>query len=170
MGVPLALPPLLTFIPVNFLTDNWIKQIKNHDLDRNLKSLFILEGLLYYLPPESVDSIFRGVCDCASPGSLVCFDYLMERLQSGRAGEPILSWMERKKIHELLSTNGFEIVEEIDTKEMIRRYLTLQDRVPAEKPASKFNLVLADERIRGDASLLRDGQTATAKVDVGRVK
>jgi hypothetical protein len=33
-----------------------------------------------------------------------------------------------------------------------------------------FNLVLADERLKGEASMSRDGESRTAKVDVGRAK
>ena len=34
----------------------------------------------------------------------------------------------------------------------------------------KFTLVLAEERIKGDAEFTRDGQTAKAKIDVTRAK
>ncbi len=46
--------------------------------------------------------------------------------------------------------------------------ITLQ--VDHEGSTIKFSLVVADERIKGDAEMQHEGQTMKAKIDVGRAK
>lgn len=39
-------------------------------------TLYIIEGLIYYLPAAAVDALFRSISALAAPGSTICFDFL----------------------------------------------------------------------------------------------
>ncbi|GIL48590.1 hypothetical protein Vafri_4651 [Volvox africanus] len=52
------------------------------------KTLFTVEGLLYYLPPLAVARLLVSIRAVASPGSRVAFDFLHQDVFSGRRWEP----------------------------------------------------------------------------------
>lgn len=72
----LRIPSHSVFIGIDF-----DRELLAHKLDRarfhkDRKSLFILEGLLMYLDPESVHRTFQTIGEYAGTGSLVVFDYV----------------------------------------------------------------------------------------------
>ncbi|GLI66322.1 hypothetical protein VaNZ11_010101, partial [Volvox africanus] len=52
------------------------------------KTLFTVEGLIYYLPPLAVARLLVSLRAVASPGSRVAFDFLHQDVFSGRRWEP----------------------------------------------------------------------------------
>ena len=44
--------------------------------DPTIKTFFLIEGLLYYLPSSAVDQLFDSISRCSSPGSLIGYDFL----------------------------------------------------------------------------------------------
>ncbi len=72
----LDIPPNLTFIPIDFDKESLSAKLDEAGFDRHVRSLFILEGLLMSLQPESVDETFRIIRDFAGAGSQVVFDHV----------------------------------------------------------------------------------------------
>lgn len=72
----LALPPGLTFIPIDFDKESLPDKLEAAGFRRGRRSLFILEGLLMYLQPESVNATFQVIQEYAGAGSRVVFDYI----------------------------------------------------------------------------------------------
>jgi methyltransferase (TIGR00027 family) len=72
----LVVPPNLTFIAIVFDKESLPTKLAEAGFQKCRKSLFILEGLLMYLQPESVDSTFRTIQDYAGEGSRIVFDYV----------------------------------------------------------------------------------------------
>jgi len=138
----IAIPPELCFIPVNFKTDDVGRELEKAGYERKQRSLFICEGVLYYLTSEAVDALFRTVRDQSPEGSAFCFDYMTEKLHSVNPGEPLLSWIE-EDIVSFLEKRGFRQIEHLDSNRMAQRYLTLSDGTVAAKPVSRLCLVLA---------------------------
>jgi O-methyltransferase involved in polyketide biosynthesis len=79
----------------------------------------------------------------SSKGSIVCFDYLAEKIDSMNTAEPYQFIMGKEDLRILLSEYGFEIIEHIDYKEMVKRYLTLKDGSIAEESLTHFCFVTA---------------------------
>jgi methyltransferase (TIGR00027 family) len=71
-----AVPANLRFIPINFDKETLPEKLDQAGFLKQRRSLFILEGLLMYLQPESVDKTFRTIQDYGGEGSRVVFDYV----------------------------------------------------------------------------------------------
>ncbi len=140
----IAVPPQVAYVPVNFKTDDAGGALAKAGFDPGRKSLFICEGVLYYLPPAAVDGLLRTVRDSSPAGSFFCFDYLTERMNSVNPGEPFLSWIEPERLGSFLEERGFRLADHADPADMTKSWLTLQDGTVAEKPMTRLNLALAE--------------------------
>ncbi|GLC35241.1 hypothetical protein PLESTM_000298500 [Pleodorina starrii] len=56
--------------------------------DPAARTLFTVEGLVYYLPPAAVTRLFESIRQVASPGSRAAFDFLHQDVFSGRKWAP----------------------------------------------------------------------------------
>lgn len=65
----------VNYVPADFRTNDWQDELVHHGYDPAKRSLFILEGLCMYLPPETVDTILGFVKNHAGPASSIVFDY-----------------------------------------------------------------------------------------------
>jgi len=99
----------------------------------------MLEGLLMYLQPSSVDATFRTIQEFGGEGSWVAFDYVYasvlrgEKLYDGeseimasvtKAGEEWHFGIERGQVGQFLSTYGFKPMDEKDAQALERTYFT----------------------------------------------
>ena len=62
------------FVSANFLTDNWLDNLVKAGFDPRKPTLFLWEGVTYYLSREAMEKTFRAIATTA-PGSVVVFDY-----------------------------------------------------------------------------------------------
>jgi methyltransferase (TIGR00027 family) len=142
MNIPI--PPQVTFIGMNFRTESLIEKLKEAGFNRSMTTLFIWEGVTYYLPQETIDRTLELLRDNSASGSGLCFDYAAKRLDSINAGEPFLSWMNPATVQNYLEQYGFRLIAHLDAAEMSARYLVLEDGTLAEKPFSALRLVYAE--------------------------
>ncbi len=56
------------------LTNPWKETLLQSGFESVARSLWLLEGLLFYLPNESIDQILNAVTTLAAPGSWIGFD------------------------------------------------------------------------------------------------
>ena len=139
----ITIPDSLSFVPINFKTDSIYDVLQKAGYDSAKKTLFIWEGVIYYLKKEDVEKTLSLIQKYSPKGSILCFDYLTEQLNSINPAEPLQFWITKEKIGELLSGYGLKIDEHIDSTEMTKRYLTLKDGSIAEGTISIFCLVKA---------------------------
>jgi len=133
----LAIPPNLTFIAIDFDTENLEDKLVSSSFQAGHQTLFVLEGLLMYLEPASVDGTLRTIKRFAGAGSLVVFDYLYasvirkEHLFYGeaeamasvsKAGEPWQFGIERGEVAEFLAGYGFALRDERDASALEEMY------------------------------------------------
>ncbi len=133
----LAVPANLTFIPINFDKESLSAKLSDAGFQKGKRSLFVLEGLLMYLQPQSVDATFRTIQEYGEEGSWVVFDYVYasvlrrEKLYYGesevmasvtRAGEGWHFGIERGKLGQFLSAYGLKAIDEKDAQELERIY------------------------------------------------
>jgi methyltransferase (TIGR00027 family) len=137
-------PPQVHFVGTNFKTDDLVERLQNHGYDPSLTTLFIWEGVTYYLPQETVDRTLELIRGHSASGSGIAFDYMTTKLDSINAGEPFLSWMAPTEMPGYLQRLGFRLIEHLDGPEMAKRYLTLADGTVAEKPLSAVQLVYGE--------------------------
>jgi methyltransferase (TIGR00027 family) len=141
-GVPL--PEQLSFVTINFKTEKIETALKKKGYNRSLQTLFIWEGVSYYLADEAIDETLRFVRDCSAPGSAICFDYITEKMESVHAGEPFRFWIAQDKIKAFLAERGLAVKDHLDNNEMEKRYLTLKDGTIVERVMARFALVRAE--------------------------
>jgi methyltransferase (TIGR00027 family) len=65
----------IIFLPINFETDNLKDMLVEAGFSREKKTLFIWEGVTYYLRAEVVDHMLAFVRENSAPGSTIGFDY-----------------------------------------------------------------------------------------------
>lgn len=137
------IPDKLIFVPINFKTDSISDVLAKTGYDGSMKTLFIWEGVTYYLKKEEVEKTVDFIQRNSSEGSVICFDYMTDKLESVNPAEPFQFWITKEKIEEMLSNYKIKIDEHIDSLEMTRRYLTLSDGTIAESILTSFCLVKA---------------------------
>ena len=84
-------------VEVDFNRTSWLEALQKHGFDRAEPTVVIWEGVSYYLPQKSVQSVLREVSTLAA-GSVVAFDYFgrnvteapWAKVGMGAIGEPFL--------------------------------------------------------------------------------
>lgn len=147
-----AVPPQLAFVTMNFWTDDYAQALAQAGFDSRARTLFVWEGVSYYLVEADVLRTLRFVSSGAAAGSLIGFDYLSEKTESVSAAEPFRFWLQREQMQTLLEREDFCVQEQMGPEELARRFLRLEDGSQAEPTLDRFALMLARvrERDRGD--------------------
>jgi len=124
------LPDNVTFVSLDLEHDNIWEKLEKSGYSRDLKTLFVLEGLLMYLPHDSVSSLFAEIVRNSYEGSLVLFDFIPQSLVDGTfdseggsnireyaamTGEPFRSGFSDKEVGLFLSGLGFSDVNVISS-------------------------------------------------------
>jgi methyltransferase (TIGR00027 family) len=127
-------PAWVTFVPVDFEKDRLDEKLLAAGYKRDVKTLFIWEGVTPYLTAESVDKTLSLVVANSGPGSSIIFDYLHASAADPESkdrwakelqrrcelmGEPIRFGIEESGIETFLVTRGFS-----DVKNMTASALT----------------------------------------------
>jgi methyltransferase (TIGR00027 family) len=135
----LIVPRNLRFIAIDFDKESISEKLSQSGFHERERSLFILEGVLMYLLPESVDATFRTLQTLAGEGSRVVFDYVRasvlrgERTLYGEAGitrsveEIDERWhfsLEPKQVGPFLSAYGFTPSDHKDARDLEKLYFT----------------------------------------------
>jgi methyltransferase (TIGR00027 family) len=135
------IPAQVTLVRIDFKSEDLERVLVNAGYDPLLRTLFIWEGVTYYLTEEAVNSTLRFVHRRSPRGSTLCFDYLTEKLGSVNPAEPFLFWKHPLQMKEMLSGRGFKVLEELDAEEMEKRYLTQRDGALAARALPLFRFV-----------------------------
>jgi methyltransferase (TIGR00027 family) len=88
------------FVPANFLTDDWLDNLAMAGFDPRKPTLFLWEGVTYYLSREAMEKTFRTIATMP-PGSVVVFDYGTDaNIQRYRKPLGLLAKAVLKAVHE----------------------------------------------------------------------
>jgi len=135
----LAVPPSLTFIAVDFDKESLSMKLDEAGFCMHRQSLFILEGLVMYLQPESVEATFQTIRDYAGKGSWVVFDYIYasvlrkEGIYYGEtgivqtvsgAGEQWHFGIEKGEIEQFLAKYAMQLIDHKDAKDLEQAYFS----------------------------------------------
>ena len=108
---------------------------------RNRRTLFLWEGVSYYLPKQVVANILRFVESCA-PGSSIIFDYALRKFVDGdtstyggehvarwlrKIGEPFVFGLNPHETPHFLAECGLSPIYDIGPEDAEARYLTRKD-------------------------------------------
>jgi len=135
----LAVPPSLTFIAIDFDKESLPMKLNETGFCKHRQSLFILEGLMMYLQPESVEATFQTIRDYAGKGSWVVFDYIYASVlrKEGNyygetgilqtvsgAGEQWHFGIEKGQIEQFLAKYAMQLINHKDAKDLEQAYFS----------------------------------------------
>jgi len=151
-----SVPEQLVFVSINFNTDNFRDVLVKAGFITNAQTLFVWEGVTYYLPANVINDTLRNIKMNSPVGSSICFDYaslspeslndrdvkeLREKMRSDYPDEPTYFGIQEDHIGTFLSERGFKIIEHLSQNEIERKYLSLKDGSSAGKLLPLFCFV-----------------------------
>jgi methyltransferase (TIGR00027 family) len=150
-------PDNLRFIPVDFNKELWEKALIKNGFSLYLKTLFLWEGVTYYLPETTVQQVFQFVNSCA-PGSSILFDYALKTFVNGdqstyggkqfakwlkKINEPFLFGLNPSETSEFLSKNNLSLVTDLGPDEFEKKYLFTSKGTLLGKTVGHFRIAHA---------------------------
>lgn len=136
------LPEHVRFVPIDFNAES-LEKLFDFGYQKPRKTLFIWEGVTYYLTAEAVDSTLRFVVENSGEASSIIFDYVyasaltasrkrgeiarMQRYQRF-TGEGLTFGIEEGKIEEFLGAGGYTQIETVTSEDLKRAYFTGANR------------------------------------------
>lgn len=154
-----GLPPGVVYVAVDFDKDDLGRALAKAGYRKDRRTLFIWEAVSYYLQEAGVRATLDFVAQQAQPGSRLVFDYLtreaLDKINSGEAGqrgaaarakrgEPFLSGIKRGTIRGYLAESGLVLVEEVEARDMVGRFLIGSKGQVLGLPSRSVRLVLAE--------------------------
>ncbi|MFA6331548.1 MAG: class I SAM-dependent methyltransferase [Methanoregula sp.] len=133
------LPDYVSFIPYEIGQGPWWPALEEAGYSPSQKTLFLLEGLVMYLPRKDVDELIAGLAEHAGAGSTVLFDFIPQSLADGTSdaeggqnirnwtieiGEPILSGFADGEVVPFLTGLGYSGVQVIPSRAFAKMYYT----------------------------------------------
>lgn len=133
----LSIPSNVVFIAIDFDKESLPHKLDMAGFYKDRRSLFVLEGLLMYLEPESVQATFQTIREYAGIGSWVVFDYIQASVlrhentlygEAGltqfvsKAGEQWQFGIESAEIASFVAAYGFEVSDHKGAQELEATY------------------------------------------------
>ena len=125
------------FVTVDFTSESLADRLREAGCDMSLRTLFLLEGVLYYLPDATVHEILQVLC-AAPRGSSLVFDYVVSDViahpeqyygASGyldyvaRKGEPVLFGIAPDAVASFLQPYGYTVQSHLGSPALSDEYL-----------------------------------------------
>jgi methyltransferase (TIGR00027 family) len=130
-----TLPDYVVYVPVDFGVEELGQKLTESGYDRSLKTLFLMEGLVMYLPPKAVDEMLAFVVENSGKGILVLFDYFPDSVIDGTCevgrnmkafaedkGEPFQFGIKKGTIEAFLAQRGFSQIQDVTSEDYKKAY------------------------------------------------
>jgi len=129
-----SLPTNVVYLPIDFDNDKLGEKLTGSCFNRNLKTLFIWEGVTMYITAEAVNETLAFIAANSVKGSSIIFNYIRRSVPDGthepeyanklrtthQREESFRFAIEDKAIETFLSERGFNLVENV-TGEFFKR-------------------------------------------------
>lgn len=137
------LPSHVIYVPVDSETENFGKRLMEQGYDKSLKTLFIMEGFVMYIPVESFDEILFFIVKNSGKGSAILFDYYPESVVNGtcklevgknirnfvaQQGESLKFGIKEGTVETFLTHRGFSQVRNVTSEDYKRMYFNGVDK------------------------------------------
>ncbi len=151
-----GLPGHVVFVGIDFNTQSLEQRLLESGYDPASKTMFIWQGVTYYLEPRAVDATLEFVAGKSGPGSIIVFDYIDSavlqspgrhgevrnlRRYSRLTGERLVFGIPAGEIEAFLSARGFAQVKDMGHAELHRLYFT--GKRQARRVAAGYHIVVA---------------------------
>ncbi|WP_319406816.1 SAM-dependent methyltransferase [uncultured Desulfosarcina sp.] len=134
-----ALPAHVRYIPVDFVEKDFQTGLLANGYDRQLKTLFIWEGVTMYADAVTVEQTLDFIANNVGNGSGLIFDYTYPEVLAGtlerkeakewfkisqKSDEPLLFGISRDNIEKFLTDRGFSNVVSVSSEYFNAAYFT----------------------------------------------
>ena len=150
-------PRNLCYISVDFNRQSFQTALAEHGFSRQKKTLFLWEGVSYYLPQPVVEGVLDFVSSCAV-GSSIVFDYAIKGFVNGDTstygGKQVAKWL--KKIREpflfgldpdeteaFVAKRKLKVVSDLGPEELEKTYLQTKNGLYLGKTLGHVRMVHA---------------------------
>lgn len=133
-----SLPDHVEYVSVDFEIERLDQKLLNSVYNPSKKTLFIMEGLTMYIPPEAVDEILLFIVENSGRGSAVIFDYgslpanfeenpdreVAENLLKSieESGESMKFGLKEGEVKNFLSKRGFSNIVDVTSEDYKKAY------------------------------------------------
>jgi len=149
-----------TLVPIDFNKQSLKTALEKADYDNNEKTLFIWEGVNYYLDPGAVDVTLEFVKNTVNHESFIALDYaisiseenindyygarkFIEFWKKRRSGEPFKFTIDEGAIESFLEQRGLKIVNHLDNEQIEKMFLHTEHESSLGRITGFFRFVIA---------------------------
>ena len=161
------IPKQVTFVPINFNLESLKDVLEKAGYDNQQKTLFIWEGVSYYLEMESVDRTLEFASHAAHQESTLAFDYTIsiseenidhyygvkeftQTMKEQHANEELMFSIDEGEVELFLEQRGLKMVDQLDNQEIERTFLVNEDGSLIGRMTGHFRFVLASPKRQQD--------------------
>ncbi|HEY3295869.1 MAG TPA: SAM-dependent methyltransferase [bacterium] len=141
-GIPV--PERVTFAETDFKEGALDDVLRRAGFNSRARTLFIWEGVTYYLPEATARATLDFVGTHSASGSLLCFDYMSKERKTHYTGEPFLFFLAEDRVEPFLREHGFTLLEHSAGDDIARRYSLLPDGRSTGPTLPDTNFVVAE--------------------------
>ncbi len=132
-----SLPDHVTYTPADLGREDFGQKLLEMGYSQSKKTLFLMEGLLYYLPPEIVNKILSFISKNSGKDSAIIFDYYPQSVVDGSCelevgrnlynqliqyGEPLRFGIKEGSIEVFLMERGFSKIQNVTSDDYKKAY------------------------------------------------
>jgi methyltransferase (TIGR00027 family) len=157
----IAVPEYVRFVAADLNSGLLSEVLASHGFHKDQRTLFLMEGVIYYLTAEGVDSLLQSIRDCSPPGSGLAFDYIVESMVRGTcdrygaqrvvsrvasAGEVFRFGIDDHSIESFLGDRGFQLTRHLTPEDLEATYLAGEGGPARGKIAGFYSIAQAVTR------------------------
>jgi methyltransferase (TIGR00027 family) len=137
-----SIPDNPVFCPITFGQQSIAEVLEKHGYDSAQRTLFLWEGVTYYLTESAVLETLGFIKNNAGPASELVFDYFYKSFVGGgfdyygakplydavvKIGEPFLFGIEEDGLSQFISDAGFELITHLTPETLEEHYLSSEN-------------------------------------------
>lgn len=158
----IGIPQQVTFVPINFNQESLKNILEEAGYQSHQETLFIWEGVSYYLDAESVDATLGFISHSSHKESIIAFDYTVsiteenmncygvkefaQTMKEHHANEELLFSIDEGEIESFLEQRNLKVVEHLDNEEIERTHLIDDNGSLIGQITGHFRFVLASPK------------------------
>jgi methyltransferase (TIGR00027 family) len=153
------IPKNVELVPIDFNNESLHTVLEKAGYNRHERTLFLWEGVVYYLDPESVDTTLEFVNRSSRQGSIIALDYLISSSESNRdeygnkeffqamkkhhSNEKLIFGIEEGEAESFFGQRGLKMIDHWDNEEIERTFLLNENGLISGKIIGSFRFALA---------------------------
>ena len=154
------IPREVKYVPINFTNDSLGDVLKKAGYKSQEKTLFLWEGVSYYLDSDSVERTLEYVGQLSHKESVIAYDYsisipeedrgmyygvneFMKSMKKHHANEELVFTIKQGAIESFLMDRGLRMIEHLDNKGIELKYLVDNNGSLIGRITENFRFVLA---------------------------